>query len=102
MLPTYKFICIACRYECLGSIGREVFPQYSNVVMVCRACADISTYKKPNRVGIDDYYDHDLVCKNCHTSKDLQEWDGISCPHCQKPMRATGANIRAHKPQRYY
>lgn len=102
MNPAYKFICRSCKFECISSIGGERGPHYSTVVMLCRACKDIDTYKLPTKVGINDLFDKDPVCKHCHSAENLIEWDGLSCPQCQGPMRALGSNIRAYKPPKYY
>lgn len=102
MAAIYRFMCRSCKHECVSSIGSEASTHFSTVAMACSACADISTYKIPNRIGIDDSFDHRLICKNCHSGEHLKEWDGISCPHCQKPMRAVGSDIKTLKPRRDY
>jgi hypothetical protein len=32
----------------------------------------------------------------------LMEWDGLTCPHCNKSMRALGADVDAEKPYKHW
>lgn len=101
MSARYKFNCRSCKFECIGAIGIERAANYSIVPMVCRQCNDVTEYKVGGPLDLTGFYRKSLSCRVCHTGDYLDEWDGITCPQCKKPMRALGQNIDGVKPDRY-
>ncbi|MDH6504955.1 RNA polymerase subunit RPABC4/transcription elongation factor Spt4 [Polynucleobacter sphagniphilus] len=93
----YRFVCPSCKFDCICSIGRERTGSYLSVPMICRQCKDVAEYKVTDPLSLSSSYLGDLSCRVCHSSEYLDEWDGITCPQCQKPMRAIGADVDAKK-----
>lgn len=69
--------------------------------LVCRDCKDVAEYKFTDPIGLNEPYPGGLTCKTCHSSDYLDEWDGMTCPKCDKAMRALGRDLDAEKPDRY-
>ena len=101
MPARYKFICPACKFDCICSIGRERTGSYLSVPMICRQCNDVAEYKITDLLSLSSSYLGDLSCRVCHSSEHLDEWDGIACPRCAKPIRAIGSDVDAEKSERY-
>ena len=89
----YKFICRSCSFECVGSIGREVGYHSSKVTMICKSCSTIGAYTVDHQGGIDTNISKLPACFTCHSSSQLSEWNGLTCPRCNKTMRALGGDI---------
>lgn len=102
MSARYKFVCTACKFDCICSIGRERTGNCLSVPMICRQCKDVAEYKVTDPLNLFSSYLGNLSCRVCHSGDYLAQWDGITCPQCQKPMRAIGTNIDGIKPDRYY
>lgn len=102
MPARYKFVYPACKFDCICSIGRERTSNCLSVPMVCRQCKDVAEYKITDTLSLSSSYLGNLSCRVCHSGDYLEEWDGITCPQCQKSMRAIGTNVDAIKPDRYY
>ena len=92
-MARYKFVCSSCRFECISGIGREVGLQSSRVVMVCKSCVAIDTYTVARPGSINTELSTSPACTSCLSNKDLAEWDGLTCPHCQMKMRALGGDV---------
>ena len=97
MPARYKFICPACKFDCICSIGREKTGNYLSVSMLCRKCKDVAEYRVTDPLSLSASYLGDLCCRVCDSGEHLEEWDGITCPQCQKPMRAFGNDVDAIK-----
>jgi hypothetical protein len=102
MSAKYKFVCPACKFACICSIGRERTSNYLSVPMICGKCKDIAEYKVTDPLSLSSSYLGNLTCRVCHSNDYLEEWDGITCPQCQKSMRAIGNNIDPRKPGIFY
>ena len=100
MPARYKFLCPACKFDCVCSIGREKTTSYLSVPMICRQCKEVAEYKVTDPLSLSSSYLGDLCCKICGSGEYLAEWDGITCPQCQKSMRAFGSDVDAEKPNR--
>jgi hypothetical protein len=100
MPARYKFICPACKFDCICSIGREKTGNYLSVSMLCRKCKDVAEHRVTDPLSLSASYLGDLCCRVCHSGEYLEEWDGIACPQCQKPMRAFGNDVDAQKPDK--
>ena len=97
MPARYRFVCSACKFDCICSISREKTGHYLSVPMVCRRCKDVAEHRVTDPLSLSASYLGDLCCKVCHSGEFLDEWDGITCPNCQKPMRALGSEVRTQK-----
>ena len=96
-MARYKFMCRSCKFECIGSIGREVGPHSSKVSMVCKSCLSIDIYKVAHPGSVDAEITMQPICTNCHSSNQLVDWDGLTCPHCNMSMRALGGDLDAER-----
>lgn len=92
-MARYKFTCRSCRFEWISSIGREVGPHSSKVVMACRSCSTIDVYTVAHPGSINTEISRVTVCFSCHSNDYLSEWDGLTCPSCNSHMRAIGSSI---------
>lgn len=101
-MPRYKFACRSCKFECVSSMGKEVGPYSSKVAMVCKSCSTIDEYIVALPGGINSEFSKIPVCKHCSSSAHLIEWDGLTCPHCNKSLRALGADIDGEKPYKHW
>ena len=101
-MPRYKFACRSCKFECVSSIGKELGTYSSKVAMVCKNCSTIDEYTVALPGSINTEISKVPVCKHCSSSAHLTEWDGLTCPHCNRSMRALGADIDAEKPFKYW
>lgn len=101
-MARYKFVCRSCKYECISGIGREVGLHSSKVVMVCKSCATIDVYTVAHPGSINTELNTAPVCTNCHSSSQLFEWDGLTCPHCNMRMRALGGDVDTKRPFKYW
>ena len=101
-MARYKFVCRSCNFQCTSSIGREVGTHSSRVAMVCKSCSMIDTYTVAHPGRIHTEISMPPVCKSCHSSDYLSEWDGLTCPHCNMSMRALGGDIDAERPFKYW
>lgn len=100
MSVRYRFVCPACKFDCICSIGREKTRNYLSVPMLCRKCKEVAEYRVTDPLSLSGSYLGDLCCRVCDSGDYLEEWDGISCPQCQKPMRAFGNDVDAQKPDK--
>ena len=96
-MARYKFICRSCCFECVGSIGREVGHHSSKVTMVCKSCSTIGAYTVAHPVSLNTQISQSPACFTCHSSSQLSEWDGLTCPRCNKTMRALGGDMDAEQ-----
>jgi hypothetical protein len=92
-MARYKFACRSCEFECITGIGKEVGLNSSKVVMVCNSCSTIEIYIVVHPGSINTDIARVPICKSCHTSAHLLEWDGLTCPHCKMHIRAVGTDI---------
>ena len=96
-MARYKFTCGSCKFECISSIGKEVGLHTSRVAMVCKSCSTIDAYTVAHPGRINTEISMPPICTSCHSSKNLSEWDGLTCPHCQMKMRAIGSDVDLDK-----
>ena len=101
-MARYKFVCRSCKFECISGIGKEVGLQSSKIVMVCKACSTIGSYTVAHSSSANVDIDFIPSCINCHSSNHLVQWDGLTCPHCNKNMRALGGDVDAERPFKYW
>jgi len=98
----YKFVCISCKYQCICGIGTEAGPQSSEVAMVCSSCAEVDVYTIPNLGNINTELSRMPACQHCGSVDYLKLWDGLTCPHCNKHMRAIGSPVGTKRPFKYW
>ena len=101
-MARYKFICRSCKFECISGIGREVGFHSSKVVMVCKSCSTIDVYTLAHTGNLNNEISGPPACTSCHSSANLSEWNGLTCPHCNMNMRALGGDVDAERPFRYW
>jgi Zn finger protein HypA/HybF involved in hydrogenase expression len=70
--------------------------------MVCKHCKRIDLYTKVHPGGNQHSISNPPVCAGCHSSEYLHEWDGLTCPKCNKYMRALGGDVDAEKLFKYW
>ncbi|MBU3612046.1 hypothetical protein [Polynucleobacter sp. MG-27-Goln-C1] len=102
MEAEYRFVCGSCEYECISGIGVEKGPHFSKAAMVCNRCEEIDTFAVPNPGAMVDLPTGSTVCKTCGSSDQLVVWDGLTCPHCKKRMKAVGTNTKTARPFKYW
>jgi hypothetical protein len=65
--------------------------------MACKSCATIDVYTVAHPGSINTEISIAPACTSCLSTKYLEEWDGLTCPHCNMNMRAIGSDIDAEK-----
>ncbi len=96
-MARYKFTCRSCSFEYVGSIGREVGYYSSKVTMVCKACSTIDAYTAAHPGSLNTQISQSPACFSCCSRDHLSEWDNLTCPRCNKTMRALGGDMDAEK-----
>ncbi len=102
MTAEYRFVCVSCKYECICGIGVEKGPHYLKAPMVCELCKELGAFILANPGAMLDPPSGAAVCKKCQSAEYLVQWDGMTCPQCKMKMKATGSNIRAERPFKYW
>lgn len=102
MAAEYRFVCGSCKYECICGIGVERGPHYSRAAMVCALCKELGGIVLLNPGAMLDPPLGTTACKRCQSSEHLTLWDGMTCPQCEMKMKATGSNIKAVRPFKYW
>lgn len=100
-MARYKLVCRSCNFQCISSIGREWGANYLSLSMLCRQCKLVAEYKFTDPIDLNRLNYSRLTCITCHSSEYLVEWDALSCPKCNKLIRAIGCNLNSVKPNRY-
>jgi hypothetical protein len=98
----YQFVCGSCKYECVSGIGVERGPHFYKAAMVCNHCKEVDTFAMPNPGSMVDLPVGSAVCKTCGSAEHLTVWDGLTCPHCMKKMKAIGTNTKTERPFKYW
>ena len=75
---------------------------FLSMPMICRHCKDVAEYKCTDPIGSSRSHLGGLPCITCHSGDYLDEWDGMTCPKCDKSMRALGRDVDALRPDRYF